>query len=160
MWQFQWIVSLLPDSWLYWIYLTILSAGATLYLASKLLRWPPFRWIPMVGQYPLVAEILGVVLLAGGIFLFGGLSIDMAWRDRVHQLEAKIAVAEQKSKDTNVKLDNEIKKKNKVIVENRVVYKDRIKEVEKIIDAQCKVAPEAIDIHNAAAKNVKLEPLK
>ena len=76
------------------------------------------------------------------------------------QLEAKIAIAEQKSKDANVKLDSEIKKKNKVIVENRVVYKDRIKQVEKIIDAECKVAPEAIDIHNAAAKNVKLEPLK
>ena len=30
-----------------------------------------------------------------------------------------------------------------------------IKEVEKIIDAQCKVAPEAVDIHNAAAKNRK-----
>ena len=64
--------------------------------------------------------------------------------------------------DKNYQYDDDvhIKKKNKVIVENRVVYKDRIKQVEKIIDAECKVAPEAIDIHNAAAKNVKLEPLK
>jgi hypothetical protein len=109
----------------------------------------------MVCQYPLVAEILGVVLLAGGIFLFGGLAIDMAWRDRVHQLEAKIAVAEQKSKDANVKLDSEIKKKNKVIKENTVIYRDRIKEVAKVIDKECIVAPEAIDIHNSAAKNIR-----
>lgn len=155
MWQVQWIMSILPDSWLYWIYLTILSAGATLYLASKFLRWPPFKWIPMVGQYPLIAEILGVLLLAGGIFLFGGLAIEMSWRDRVHQLEAKIAVAEQKSKETNVKLDAEIKKKNKVIKENTVVYRDRIKEVATVIDKECSVAPEAIDIHNSAAKNIK-----
>lgn len=160
MWQFQWMLSLLPDSWLFWIYLTIIAAGGILYLASKFLRWPPFKWIPMVGQYPLLAEVLGVVLLVGGIFLFGGLSTELAWRDRVHQLEAKIAVAEQKSKDANAALDAEIKKKNKVIVENRVIYKERIKQVEKIIDAECKVAPEAIDVHNAAAKNVKLEPLK
>jgi hypothetical protein len=36
------------------------------------------------------------------------------------------------------------------------VYRDRIKEVEKLIDQECKVAPEAVDIHNAAAKNKKL----
>jgi hypothetical protein len=105
-------------------------------------------------------KLLGIFLLVVGVWFRGGYDVEIEWRDRVRQLEAKIAIAEQKSKDANVKLDSEIKKKNKVIVENRVVYKDRIKQVEKIIDAECKVAPEAIDIHNAAAKNVKLEPLK
>ena len=34
------------------------------------------------------------------------------------------------------------------------------KEVEKIINQDCKVAPEVIDIHNSAAKNRKMEPSK
>jgi hypothetical protein len=35
------------------------------------------------------------------------------------------------------------------------VIQEKLKEVEKIIDAKCEVAPEAVDIHNAAAKNRK-----
>lgn len=115
MWQFQWMMSLLPDSWLFWIYLSITVIGAFLYFGSKLLRWPPFKWIPMIGQYPILSELLGIVLLVGGIFLFGGLATEMSWRDKVAQLEAKIAVAEQKSKDANTKLNEVVKSKVKVL---------------------------------------------
>lgn len=151
----MWLLSFLPDSFLLWIINTILLAGLVGTLSGFFIRF-----LPPLMPYAGPIKLLGIFLLVVGVWFRGGYDVEIEWRDRVRQLEAKIAIAEQKSKDANVKLDSEIKKKNKVIVENRVVYKDRIKQVEKIIDAECKVAPEAIDIHNAAAKNVKLEQLK
>ena len=67
--------------------------------------------------------------------------------------EAKIAVAEQKSSDANALLAQKSSQHTKIIHDVQVVYKERIKEVEKKIDADCKVDPEAISILNGAAKN-------
>jgi len=100
-------------------------------------------------------KFVGIILLVAGVWFRGGYDVEAEWRQRVAELEAKIAVAEKKSKDTNTKIQTQIVEKVKVVKENTIVYRDRIKEVEKIIDKECKVAPEAIDIHNAAAKNVK-----
>jgi hypothetical protein len=153
MWQFQWMLSLIPDGVLIWIYGAILGAGATLYIASKFLKWPPFKWIPMVGQYPLIAEILGVILLASGIFLYGGYAIEMSWRDKVAKFEAQVAIMEEQSKELNKELESERSKKQKVRVEYYNTVKTQIKEVEKVINADCKVDPRANELHNKAAKN-------
>jgi len=37
----------------------------------------------------------------------------------------------------------------------QVVIQERIREVEKILDAECKIPPEAVSIHNDAARNEK-----
>jgi hypothetical protein len=72
----------------------------------------------------------------------------------VRELEEKVAIAEQKSKETNVIIKEKIVNKIKEIK----VYQDRIKEViiekEKIIDAQCTVPDEALEILNDSAKGV------
>jgi hypothetical protein len=155
MWQIQWVIGLIPTSVLLWIYMTILGTGVFLYIGSKLAaRWP-FRWIPIIGQYRIAAEIVGVILTVLGIYLYGGYGTEMAWRDRVAELEAKVAKSEAESKDANVKLDAAIKAKTKTIKEVQVVIKERIKEVEKRIDADCKIDKEAVDILNDSAKNQK-----
>ena len=151
----MWLLSFLPDSFLIWVINTILLVGLVGTLSGFFIRF-----LPPLMLYAGPIKLLGIFLLVVGVWFRGGYDVEAEWRDRVKQLEAKIAIAEQKSKESNARLSVEVKKKNKVIVENRVVYKDRIKQVEKIIDAECKVASEAIDIHNAAAKNVKLEQLK
>ena len=79
----------------------------------------------------------------------------MAWRAKVADLEAKVKVAEEQSKQANVDLDKAVKAKTKTIREVQVVIKERIKEVEKRIDADCKVDYEAVEILNDSAKNQK-----
>jgi uncharacterized coiled-coil protein SlyX len=153
MWQFQWALSLIPDSMLYWIYWVILVSGAVLYLASKFLKYPPFKWMPMVGQYPLLAEWLGVILMVGGVFLYGGYATEVSWRDRVHKLEEKIAVAERESEELNKQLSDTRKQKQKVRVEYYNTVKTEIKEVEKQINADCRLDPKVNELINKAAKN-------
>jgi polyribonucleotide nucleotidyltransferase len=87
--------------------------------------------------------------------MYGGYGTEKMWRERVKDAEDKIKIAEQQALEANSKIQTKIVERVKEIK----VFQDRIKEVivekEKIIDAQCKVAPEAIDILNTAAKGAK-----
>jgi hypothetical protein len=68
-------------------------------------------------------------------------------------MEAKVAAAEEKSKETNTVIQERVVTKIKRVKEVQVKNKEVIKQVEKIINAECTVPKEAIDILNAAARN-------
>lgn len=155
MWQIGWMVSLIPDSIFIWITYFLMSAGLGLYVLSKLVAW-----LPIISRYKTPAEILGVIILVIGSYLFGSHGTEMAWRQKVKDLEEKVAKAEEQSKQTNSIIQTKIVTKVKEIK----VFQDRIKEViiekEKIIDAQCKVPDEALEILNSSAQNKPVEDKK
>lgn len=155
MWQIGWMVSLIPDSIFIWITYFLMSAGLGLYVLSKLVAW-----LPVISRYKIPAEILGVIILVIGSYLFGSHGTEMAWRQKVKDLEEKVAKAEEQSKQTNSIIQTKIVTKVKEIK----VFQDRIKEViiekEKIIDAQCKVPDEALEILNSSAQNKPVEDKK
>ena len=151
------MLSFVPDSLLIWIVNTILVIGAVGSFLSFFVLHKLLNKIPALAPYYLLIQVVSAVLLVAGIYFKGGYDVEASWRDKIRVAQEKAALAEQQAKEANVKLDAEIKKKQQVVKENTIVYRDRIREVEKIIDKECKVAPEAIDIHNAAAKNKSLE---
>ena len=67
-----------------------------------------------------------------------------------------IKSAKKVSLKANAKLSDALKQKTKVIKEKEYVIKEKIREVQVKIDADCRVAPEAINLINEAAK----EPVK
>ncbi len=148
MWQFQWMLSFIPDSLFIWITYGLMTIGAGLYVASKLVQW-----IPLMGQYKLPAELIGIVVLLGGVYLFGGYGVEMAWRDKVRQLEEKVKAAEAKSQEVKIQIQEKIVYKTKVVKEKETVYIDRIKEIAKEIDAKCEVDPRVIEELNKASED-------
>jgi uncharacterized membrane protein YeaQ/YmgE (transglycosylase-associated protein family) len=153
----MWMISFVPDSLLIWIVNTILIIGAVGSFLSFFVLHRLLNKIPALAPYYLLIQVVSAVLLVAGIYFKGGYDVEASWRDKIRVAQEKAAIAEQQAKEANVKLNAEIKKKQQVVKENTVVYRDRIKEVAIIMDKECKVAPEAIDIHNAAAKNKPLE---
>ena len=153
----MWMLSFVPDSLLIWIVNTILIIGAVGSFLSFFVLHKLLNKIPALAPYYLLIQVVSAVLLIAGIYFKGGYDVEASWRDKIRVAQEKAALAEQQAAELNTKLNSEIKKKQRVVTENTIVYRDRIREVEKIIDKECKVAPEAIDIHNAAAKNKSLE---
>ena len=148
MWQFQWMLSFIPDSLFIWITYGLMTIGVGLYVASKLVTW-----IPLMGQYKLPAELIGIVVLLGGVYLFGGYGVEMAWRDKVRVLEEKVKAAELKSQEVKVQIQEKIVYNTKVLKEKETVYIDRIKEIAKEIDAKCEVDPRVIEELNKASED-------
>lgn len=149
------MLSLIPDSWLVWIYSTILVIGLIAWLGSALFKYFPFKLIPVLGQFPFLSKIVGVVLTVLGVYLFGGYAVEMSWRDKVHQLEEAVKLSEAKSADANLKLDAAIKEKNRAVKDNLSQLQVQIRRDAAKIDAECKVPREAVDILNKAAETPK-----
>lgn len=149
--QLTWMIGLIPDAVLNWIYWAIIGAGITGVFAGWL-----GKWIPFYGNYVRILKPIGVVLLVLGVWLRGGYDVEMAWRDRVAKLEEQVKIAEQKSQETNTVIEKQIVEKTKVIqgkteyitkyVDREVVKKE---EIIKYIE-QCPVPKEIVDIHNQA----------
>ena len=151
------MLSFVPDSLLLYIVNAVLVAGAIGTFFTFFILHRVVRWFPSIAPYHLILQIISVVLLVSGVYFKGGYGVEMEWREKVREAQEKARLAEERAAELNTKLNAEIKKKQKVIVENKIVYQEKIREVAKIIDKECKVAPEAVDIHNAAAKNKPLE---
>ncbi len=148
MWQFQWMLSLIPDSIFIWITYALMALGLGLYVASKLVTW-----IPLMKQYKLPAELVGILGLIIGAFLFGGHGVEMSWRAKVKDLEDKLKIAEAKSQEIKIQIQEKIIYKTKVVKERETVYVDKIKEIAKEVDAKCEVDPRIVEQLNNAAEN-------
>jgi len=148
MWQIMWIINLIPEVVLQWLINLMIVAGLFGIFSAKI-----GRWIPVVDNYTRWLRPIGIVVLCAGIFLKGGYATEMAWRAKVEALEAKVKVAEEKSKQANEELTKSLNDKKNKTKEVQIVIQERIREIEKKIDADCKVDVEAIEILNDAAKN-------
>jgi len=143
------MLQFLPDAVILWFCNILLLLGVVLTVLGFFVHRIPFLY-----QYQLPFKIAGVILLALGVYFRGGYAVEMTWRERVAELEKKLAAADAKSAQVNT------------VIEQKVVYRDRVvreqgktlteyvdREVVKLIPAQCDRLPqELIDVHNRAAR--------
>ena len=150
----MWLLTLLPSGLIAFIVNLILILGIVGFAASWFFGYV-VRFLPSLLPYRMMIQIASIVLLIIGVYFKGGQVVEEKWRERVAELEAKVAVAEAQSKDANVQLAETLRQKNKVITETKVVIKDRIVRETVTIDAKCDVPKEALSILNDAAKAPK-----
>jgi hypothetical protein len=157
----MWILHLLPDSLIAVIVNTILIAGAVTTVAGFFVKF-----IPFVNTYRTPVQIAGVLLLTTGVYFQGGYSTEMAWRERVREVEAKVAEAEKKSQETNVEVVTKFVTRTQIVREKGrdiVNYIDRevVKNQEVIRFVEnCPIPEVIVNTHNAAARNQSIEEKK
>jgi len=149
----MWMVSFVPDSFLLYIINTILLVGAVGSFLSFFVLHKILNKFPALAPYHLLIQVVSAVLLVAGIYFKGGYSVEVSWREKVKEAEAKVAVAEEQSKELNTKLEEERKKKQKVKIEYYNTVKTEIKEVEKIINGKCEIDTKVNELLNKAATN-------
>lgn len=153
----MWLLHFLPDSLLAFIVDAVLIAGVLATVLTCFLLKHLIRLVPTLAPHVKIAQIASVLLLLAGVYFKGGYSAEMAWRERVREVEARVAEAEAEAQAANKKLDNSGKQKVKIIREKGVIIKQYVdREVTKY-DATCKIPQEVVRAHNAAAKNEELK---
>jgi hypothetical protein len=145
MWQIQWLLQLIPDSLFVWITYALFLTGIVLYIASKLVAI-----LPMIGRYKLGAELLGIAVLIVSAYFYGGIE----YRQMIADLKARVAVAEQQSRDANTTLEKKTQQHLKEIKEVRNENKKIVREtVGRQIDSQCVLPRSAVSLHDSASRN-------
>ena len=152
----MWILHFLPDALILWICNIVLLAGILLTVTAFFIRR-----IPVINQYRIPAQVLGIALLVIGVYWRGGYAIEQEWRERVAEVEAKVAAAEAKSAEENVKIVTKVVTKTQVIRtrgETITKYIDReiVKYDEKFAPGGvCEIPKEFIKAINDAAEAPK-----
>ena len=150
----MWILHFLPD----WIFHALVLIGLAGFILGQF-----FSWVPFVGKYLVPFRILSVVILTFGLFMEGANYNNNVWEARAKDLEEKVKLSEEKSKEVNTIIKTKVVEKIKKVKDVQVIIRDRIVEKKEIIDAKCEVPAEAIKILNDSAKSrgtVDVEPLK
>jgi hypothetical protein len=151
----MWILHFLPDALILWVCNILLLIGVVLTVAGFFIHRIPF---PLLWQYQLPFKIAGVLLLVAGVYFRGGYGVEMAWRERVAEVEAKLKVAEAESAKENVQIQERVVKKTEYITrrgQDIIQYVDReiVKYDTKFAPGgQCEIPREFIKAHNQAAE--------
>lgn len=146
----MWILSLLPTTVADFIIIAMILIGFAGVLIGLF-----FNNIPVISKYSIPIKILGIALLVLGIYLKGSSDTEKEWKAKLKDAEHKAVIAEQKAKEANAKIEYVFVDRVKKVKDVQVVIQERIKEIAPEIDAACTLTPSAIDVLNAAAKNVK-----
>jgi hypothetical protein len=125
-----------------------LLVGITTYFADKI----PFSYF---SENAKVVRLLSMIIFVFAVYCKGYITSSNDWQQKIAEYEKQIALNEKLSEHKNIEIQEKIVEKVKVVKDTQYVIQEKLVEIEKIIDAECKIPPAAIDLHNAAAKNVK-----
>ena len=140
----MWILKFLPD----WIFYAIFLVGLMGFITTYLLKYIP---IPMIYMYRKPIQIVSLLAIVFGTFMSGAIYDNEAWKARVKEMEAKVAKAEEQSKEANTVIENKVEKAKERIVQKQVVVKQYIdREIVKY-DNTCVIPKEFVEVHNKAA---------
>jgi len=146
----MWILHFLPDSIILWFCNILLLTGVVATVAGFFAHRIPGLW-----QYQLAFKIGGIALLVLGVYFRGGLAVETEWRERVAEVEARLAVAEKASAEANTKIDARAQQRTAQVRERTQYIRQYVdREVVKY-DAQCAIPQPFIKAHNDAAEEPK-----
>lgn len=149
----MWLLHFFSDGFIQFVVHAVLITGIvgcvlTFGLLNRLLLLVPF-----LSPYYQALRAISVLFLVGGIYLEGGYATEQQWRERVREMEAKVATAEAESKSANEQLDARGKEKTKIIREKGLIIKQYVdREITKY-DNTCAIPEPVVRAHNAAARN-------
>ena len=151
----------MPEALILWVCNLLLAAGIALTVAAFFIKS-----VPVLNQYRLPAQILGIALLVIGVYWRGGYAVEQDWRERVAEVQAKLAVAEKRSAEVNTEIVTRVVTQTKIVRERGddiIKYVDREvvknQEVIKFVE-NCPIPDIIINTHNAAALNKPVEEKK
>jgi predicted membrane channel-forming protein YqfA (hemolysin III family) len=90
----MWMLSFIPDTWLYTAVLSILFGGMAVYVIGT-----ACRFIPALVFYKAPLQAIGLLAIIAGVYFYGSYDTEKVWRQRVADLQVKLDQAATESQD-------------------------------------------------------------
>lgn len=148
MWQLAVLWSLVP-TWLITIMVNGLIIAGLVGISASWIA----RWVPYFNLYRGPIQVIGVICLVLGVYFKGGADVERSWRERVKELEAKVAIAEKQSAEANKKLSDQLNQNKRLTQEVKNANQAAVRANASKIDAECRVPDVAIELLNSASQN-------
>lgn len=143
----MWILHFLPDSVILWFCNILLLTGIVAVAAGFVAHRVPVLW-----SYQLGFKLAGIALLVLGVYLRGGIAVEETWRERVAEVEARLATAEKAATEANTQIEQKSQKKTTEIRQRTQYIRQYVdREVVKY-DSGCTIPEPFVRAHNTAAE--------
>ena len=93
------------------------------------------------------------LLFVVGLYMEGGLQTELSYRERIAEMQKKIDIAQQQSKETNARIEQKVAEKLKNIKDNVNANHQKIEASRNAINAECKLSDTAWLLYNGATQN-------
>jgi hypothetical protein len=139
----MWLLDFLPD-WVFYVPFFMSLFGLILSIFAPMHKTP--------------IQVVCVVVLLFSVYMFGGISENKKWKERVTELEAKVVVAENKSAIETVKIVDKIVYEKQIIKQKgadviKYIDKEVVKYDTKFLPGgPCEIPNEFIESLNKAAE--------
>lgn len=138
-----WFIQLIPTSWLEFAALMILIVGAVMFFAGHI-----FKYTPFVKQYNFPLRVIGFILLLAGAYFNGGLGVEMEYRARIEEMQKRVELAEEESRQANSQIERVIEQQTVVVKQDTEETLAEIERLKAEINANCELTPEMIILYN------------
>ena len=142
----MWILSWIPD----FVFHIVFVVGVLAIVAGYFLDN-----IPFISANAKTIQVAGILLTVLGVWFEGGIARDQYYREKIAELQAKIAKAEVASAEANAALAQQLAKNEILVKENNAAARQRLQQQAQQLNAECKINKNIIGIINDAAKNRK-----
>ena len=132
----MWLIDWLPQ----WVFYVILITSGILAVGASILN-------------ARLTQLAALVTSCAMCFVLGGIKTEHKWQARVSEMQQKVALAEQKSAETNTKIITKIMTKIKLVKETTNANVEYITHyVAQDLDRECKLTDATILLHNSASQ--------
>ena len=149
----MWLLHFVPDSFLLYVVNITLIVGVIACFLSFFVINRLLRFSPVISGYVNILQMLSIAILLAGVYFKGSFQTEQEWRERVAEVQAKVAAAEEQAKVATVVIDHKAEVKVKVIKQRAQIVRQYVdREITKYNNT-CVIPNEFVAAHNAAAKN-------
>jgi hypothetical protein len=144
MWQFEWMVGLLPT----WVFHSMVATGVLLIVVSWVLKH-----ITFVSQYNFPIYVLGTTLTVAGVWYSGMRDAQTIWEARLKDMAAQVAIADAQSHEVNTVVETKIVERVKIVKDTKNANKETAKLIARQLDDRCVVPESTVVLINSASQN-------
>lgn len=152
----MWILKWLPD----WIFYAILVIGIIGLISTYLVKFLA-KFFPPLYVYKTPIQLVSIACIVLGVFMSGAIYNNDQWEAKVKELQEKVKIAEEQSKQVNTEIVEKVVVKNKIIKEQgeevvKYIDKEVVKYDTKFLPSgECEIPKEFLGAINKAAETPK-----
>lgn len=151
--MFTFFVNYILDYIPTWMWPILAGGGVTVFFFAGLITY-----FPSLSIYAKLIKPVSFLVICLSFFMWGGAGVQDVYQAALAIHEAKVAAAEQSSKDANRQLGQVLKLQNQLILQKSNTIANTIKNESKLIDKECNIDSATITLYNSMVTNALTAP--
>jgi len=139
------ILELIPDNIIIWVTSVFIIIGIIGIIVENAIYY-----IPGLLPYRILIKTISNLVLMIGVFIAGSYITELVWKERVAEVQKRVAIAEEKSHEVNTVIQEKVINQIKVVEKRVIVNRTIIQKQQHVINAECKIPEIAFKIYNTS----------